>query len=55
MLAVDLPISAVADTLTLPLTVPATLMKKDDKPKPRKKPTSAQARVIKPGKAPTAP
>lgn len=33
MLAVDLPVSAVADTLTLPLTVPATLMK----PKPRAK------------------
>jgi uncharacterized protein YceK len=28
MLAVDLPVSAVADTLTLPVTVPATLMKK---------------------------
>ena len=33
MLAVDLPVSALADTLTLPVTVPATLMKK----KPRKK------------------
>lgn len=28
MLAVDLPVSAVADTLTLPVTVPATMMKK---------------------------
>jgi uncharacterized protein YceK len=28
MLAVDLPVSAVADTLTLPVTVPATLTKK---------------------------
>jgi uncharacterized protein YceK len=28
MLAVDLPVSAVADTLTLPVTVPATLLKK---------------------------
>ncbi len=28
MLAVDLPVSAIADTLTLPVTVPATLMKK---------------------------
>jgi uncharacterized protein YceK len=40
MLAVDLPVSAVADTLTLPVTVPATLMKKkkpDPKRKPRKK------------------
>ncbi|HEY7328377.1 MAG TPA: YceK/YidQ family lipoprotein [Gemmataceae bacterium] len=33
MLAVDLPVSAVADTLTLPVTVPATLMK----PKPKSK------------------
>lgn len=31
MLAVDLPVSAVADTLTLPVTVPATLMKKKPK------------------------
>lgn len=39
MLAVDLPVSAVADTLTLPVTVPATLMKKKPKSKgkPRKK------------------
>jgi uncharacterized protein YceK len=36
MLAVDLPISAVADTLTLPITVPATLMKQ--KPKAKQKP-----------------
>ncbi len=28
MLAIDLPVSAVTDTLTLPVTVPATLMKK---------------------------
>ncbi len=28
MLALDLPVSAVTDTLTLPVTVPATLMKK---------------------------
>jgi uncharacterized protein YceK len=34
MLAVDLPVSVVADTLTLPVTVPATLMKK--KPAPKK-------------------
>lgn len=33
MLAVDLPVSAVADTLTLPVTVPATLMKKSPKSK----------------------
>lgn len=33
MLAVDLPVSAVADTLTLPVTVPATLMKKKPKGK----------------------
>jgi uncharacterized protein YceK len=38
MLAVDLPASAVADTLTLPVTVPATLMKK--KPNPKRKPKS---------------
>jgi uncharacterized protein YceK len=39
MLAVDLPVSAIADTLTLPVTVPATLMKKtpDRKRKHRKK------------------
>ena len=47
MLAVDLPVSAVADTLTLPLTVPATLMKpkphgkKKAKSKPTGKPVSA--------------
>ena len=55
MLAVDLPISAVADTLTLPVTVPATLMKKIDKPKPKKPSKPGQARVIKPEKAPTMP
>jgi uncharacterized protein YceK len=33
MLAVDLPVSAVADTLTLPVTVPATLLKKKPKGK----------------------
>ena len=38
MLAVDLPISAVADTLTLPLTVPATLMKKKPNPKGKHRP-----------------
>ena len=36
MLAIDLPVSAVADTLTLPVTVPATLTKK--KPNGRRKP-----------------
>ena len=47
MLAVDLPVSVVADTLTLPLTVPATLMKKTPttsrkaKPNPKSKPPSA--------------
>jgi uncharacterized protein YceK len=37
LLAVDLPLSAVADTLTLPMTVPATLKNKgqaDPPPKP---------------------
>lgn len=48
MLAVDLPISAVADTLTLPVTVPATLMKKKDKPKPRKAVQATQAKMLKP-------
>jgi uncharacterized protein YceK len=38
MLAVDLPVSAVADTLTLPVTVPATLMKKKPKAKRKSKP-----------------
>jgi uncharacterized protein YceK len=38
MLAVDLPVSAVADTLTLPVTVPATLSKKKPSPKRRQKP-----------------
>jgi uncharacterized protein YceK len=38
MLAVDLPISAVADTLTLPLTVPATLMKKKPNAKGKHRP-----------------
>jgi uncharacterized protein YceK len=37
MWLVDLPISAVADTLTLPVTVPAALTKKPDHP-PRKRP-----------------
>lgn len=47
MLAVDLPVSAVADTLTLPLTVSATLMKKkpraarNTKPKVMGKPALA--------------
>lgn len=35
MLAVDLPVSFVADTLTLPFTVPATLAK-PDKPQPKR-------------------
>jgi uncharacterized protein YceK len=36
MLAVDLPVSAVADTLTLPVTIPAALKKKkDDRSRPR--------------------
>jgi uncharacterized protein YceK len=38
MLAVDLPVSAVADTLTLPVTVPSTLMKKKPDPKRKRKP-----------------
>jgi uncharacterized protein YceK len=38
MLAVDLPVSAVADTLTLPVTVPATLMKQKPSPKRKSKP-----------------
>jgi uncharacterized protein YceK len=47
MLAVDLPVSIVTDTLTLPLTVPATLMKKKPqanrkaKPKPMSMPAAA--------------
>ena len=49
MLAVDLPVSAVTDTLTLPLTVPATLLKK--------KPNAKRKAKSKPSKksAPTAP
>lgn len=47
MLAIDLPVCAVADTLTLPLTVPATLMKKKPnatrKAKPKRTNTSAPA------------
>jgi uncharacterized protein YceK len=38
MLAVDLPVSAVADTLTLPVTVPATLRKKKPDSKRNHKP-----------------
>ena len=38
LLAVDLPISAVADTLTLPVTVPASLMKKKPNAKIHPKP-----------------
>jgi uncharacterized protein YceK len=37
---VDLPISAVADTVTLPVTVTAALTKKPDK-RPHKRPTNA--------------
>lgn len=37
LLAVDLPVSAVADTLTLPVTVPATLSKKKPNAKGRPK------------------
>jgi len=40
MWAVDLPISAVADTLTLPVTVPAALAKKPDR-SPRKRPAKS--------------
>ena len=38
MLAVDLPVSAVADTLTLPLTVPATVMKTKTNPRRKRRP-----------------
>lgn len=38
MLAVDLPVSAVADTVTLPVTVTSTLMKKNANPKKKHKP-----------------
>lgn len=38
MLAVDMPICAIADTLTLPVTVPATLMKKKNPAKRKAKP-----------------
>jgi uncharacterized protein YceK len=38
MLAIDLPVSAVADTLTLPVTVPSTLLKKKPKAKSHAKP-----------------
>lgn len=38
MLAVDLPVSAVADTLTLPVTVTSTLTKKTADPKKKHKP-----------------
>ena len=45
MLAVDLPVSAVADTLTLPVTVPSTLMQKQPtgkgRPHPNQKPKVA--------------
>jgi uncharacterized protein YceK len=37
MLAVDLPVSAVADTLTLPVTVPATILKPKASPKRKQK------------------
>ena len=36
MLAVDLPVSAVADTLTLPVTVASTILKSDKKTPNRK-------------------
>jgi uncharacterized protein YceK len=45
MLALDLPVSAVADTLTLPITIPATLMKPSDNRKPpRRSPRSPAPR-----------
>lgn len=50
MLAVDLPVSAVADTLTLPLTVPATLMKKKPNTK-RKAKAKAKPNKSKPSSA----
>jgi len=43
MLAVDLPISLVADTLTLPVTIPATMMKSPDNRKRPRRPARAPA------------
>jgi uncharacterized protein YceK len=55
MLAVDLPVSAVADTLTLPITVPATLMKqKKRKPNHRPKVMGMPAAAV-PSKSSSAP
>lgn len=50
MLAVDMPISVVADTLTLPVTVPATLMKKKPNAKRKAKPKAMgmPARAVPP-------
>jgi uncharacterized protein YceK len=46
LLAVDLPLSAVADTLTLPVTVPATLLQKKPNAKGHPQP-NRQAKVMK--------
>lgn len=55
MLALDLPISVVADTLTLPITIPATLARKpNDHPRKRKS-APAQASAPTPPKPPSSP
>lgn len=53
MLAVDLPVSAVADTLTLPVTVPATLTKskKNSKKKPKTKVMGMPAAAVPPNRS----
>jgi uncharacterized protein YceK len=55
MLAVDLPVSAVADTVTLPVTVTSTLMKKSAKPKKNHKPKvmGMPAAAVPPSRPPT--
>jgi uncharacterized protein YceK len=42
MLAIDLPVCAVADTLTLPVTIPATLMNRKARPKRNNPPNAAR-------------
>jgi uncharacterized protein YceK len=55
MLALDMPVTVVADTLTLPITIPATLArKKNDHPRKRKQAPS-QASAPKPQQPPAQP
>lgn len=55
MLALDMPISIVADTLTLPITIPATLARKPKDHPRKRKAAPAQASAPTPPKPPSLP